>query len=296
MGQQLILWLKAVLGRQLGGAVLQLGGPKALIRRVILPVQPLAVAAEGVGKSLHQGGVHAGIGIQSLFNVDDEGVAAPLRQRQGNELFPVEHAAGHEPVLVHHAKHLLSQLQLVPGLGIVPLGELRLVVPPERVNDVPVLRRQGAEAGLRPLGAELIDVVALAGIPASGKELQVLPVIHVVPPGPHVADPHIRIAGQQPGRLALRHHGDHRRNALLQAVGFDLRQGLVLIALRAGHRIVEYHLAVDVVAHHQAARCLRPGGMERVSPHELRAHGILAKAVIAALIIAPQLRSVLFCH
>ena len=276
MGQQLILGLKAVLGRQLGRAILELGSPEAPVRRVVLPVDPLAAVTESVGKGLHQGGVHAGIGVEGLFNVDDQGLAALFRKRQGNELIPVEHAAGQEPGLACHGQHLLGQLQLVPGLGVVPLGELRLVVLPESLDDRLIVLAQGAELGIRPLGAELIDVVALAGIAPAGEQLQILPIVHIVPPGAHVAHVHIGIAAQKPPRLALGHHGDHRGDALLQAVILDQIQRRILVPFRTGNGIVKDHLPVDAVAHDEASGRLRPGGVEGTAPHKLGTHRVFA--------------------
>ena len=54
--QQLVLGLKAVLGRQFCRAVLELGGPQSPVRRIILPVDPLAAVTKGVGKGLDRVG------------------------------------------------------------------------------------------------------------------------------------------------------------------------------------------------------------------------------------------------
>ena len=288
--------LEAVFGRQLGGPVLQFGSPQAPVGGVILPVDPPAAVAAGIGKGLDHGGIHAGVRIQRLFDVDDEGVPALLRQGQRHQLFAVEHPAADKPGLVHQPQHLLRQLQLIPGLGVISLGELRLIVGPELPDRRFIRTRQAAELRVRAKGAELLNVVPLTGIPPSGKELQVLPVVHIVPPGADIADTDVRVAGQQPGGLALRYHRDHRGRPLLQAVLLDGGQSGVLVPLGAGHRVVEYPVAVMLVPHHQAPGDLRPGGMQHGPPHQLCAHRILAEAVLTVLVIFAQLSAVLLGH
>ncbi|CAN3986271.1 hypothetical protein OHPBIL_OHPBIL_01375, partial [Dysosmobacter welbionis] len=107
-------------------AVLELGSPEALVRRVILPVDPLAAIAKGVGECLDQRRIYTGIGVEGLFNVDDQGVPTLFRQGQGDQLLPVKHAAGEKVGLAGHLQHLFGQLQLIFGLGVAVLGELRL--------------------------------------------------------------------------------------------------------------------------------------------------------------------------
>jgi len=294
--QQLILGIEPVLGRQPGRAVLELGSPEALVRRVILPVDPLAAIAKGVGECLDQRRIYTGIGVEGLFNVDDQGVPTLFRQGQGDQLLPVKHAAGEKVGLAGHLQHLLGQLQLIFGLGVAVLGELRLIVLPELLDHRCVRRRQGAELRIRPLGPELVDVVPLAGVPPPGEELQILPVIDVVPPGPHIADPHIGIPAQQLGGPALRHHRDHRGDTPLQTVVLNGLQGRILVPLRAGDRVVEDYLAVDLIADHQASGNLRPGRVERGLPHELGAHGILTQAELTGLVIPPEAGGLLLCH
>ena len=296
MPHQLVHRLKAVFGGQPGGAVLELGGPEPLVRRVVLPVDPLAVPPEGQGKGLDKGGVYPGIGIKGLLNVNDEGVPAALRQGQGNELVPVEHAPSNEPGLPRQLQHLLCQLQLIPGLGVVPLGKLRLVVLPKLFHRPGVFLRQGADLRAGPLGPEFFDMVPLAGVAASREVLEVLPVVDVVPPGADVADPDVGIAAQQLPRLVLRHHGDNGQLPRLQAVGFNGPQGRVHVPLRPGDGVVEVPPACVPVADHQAPRDLRPGGAEHLLPHELGAQGIFAEAVLAVLVVAPELGPILFCH
>ena len=296
MAHQLVHRLETVLRGQLGGAVLELGGPQALVRRVVLPVNPLAVSAEGQGEGLDKGGIHAGIRIQRLLNVDNEGVPAALRQGQGNELVPVEHPPGGEPGLPRQLQHFLRQLQLVQGLGVVPLGELRLIVLPKLLHCPGVLRRQGADLRLGPLGPEFLDVVPLAGVAPPGEILEVLPVIHVIPPGADIADPDIGIAAQQLPSLVLRHHGNDRKLPRLQAVSLNGPQGRVHVPLRPGDRVVEVPPARVPVADHKAARDLRPGRVKRLLPHELGPQRVLAEAVIAVLVVAAELGAVLLCH
>ena len=139
-------------------------------------------------------------------------------------------------------------------------------------------------------------MVPLAGVPPPGEELQILPVIDVVPPGPHIADPHIGIPAQQLGGPALRHHRDHRGDTPLQTVVLNGLQGRILVPLRAGDRVVEDYLAVDLIADHQASGNLRPGRVERGLPHELGAHGILTQAELTGLVIPPEAGSLLLCH
>ena len=296
MADQLVLGLEAVLGGQLGRAVLELGGPQAAVCGVVLPVDPLAALAECIRHQLHQGGVHAGVGVQGLFDVDDQRVAALFRQRQADQLLSVKKPPRKEAGFPRQLQHLPGQGQLVQGLGIVALGELRLIVLPEPLDHRLVRRRQGPEGGLRPAGAELVDMIALTGVAAAGEKLQVLPVVHIVLPGAYIADLGVGIAGQQPGSPALRNHGDHRREPLLQAVSLNGLQSGVLIALRPGHRVVKDHLSADLVADYQAARRLGPAGVQHAPPHELGAHGVLAQTVIAALIVLPQPGRVPFFH
>ena len=194
MAHQFVHGLKTVFGGQLGGAILELGGAQALVRRVVLPVNPLAVSAKGQSKPLHKGGIHPCVGVQGLFNVNNQRVPAALRQGQGNELVPVKHPSGGEPGLSRQLQHLLRQLQLVQGLGVVPLGKLRLVILPELFHGGGALRRQGTDLRLRPLGPEFLNVVSLAGVAPPGEILEVFPVIHVIPPGADIADPDIGVA------------------------------------------------------------------------------------------------------
>ena len=85
---------------------------------------------------------------------------------------------------------------------------------------------------LTELIPELLDMVPLAGVPPPRKELQVLPVIEIVHPGAEIADLHVRVAGHEPGRLALRHHGDHGPYPLLQAIGLNGLQYIASISAR----------------------------------------------------------------
>lgn len=71
MAQQLVLRFKAVLGRELGRAVLKLGGPKPPVGGVVLPVNPLTAFPKGIGKGLYKCGINSSIGVKSLFDMDD---------------------------------------------------------------------------------------------------------------------------------------------------------------------------------------------------------------------------------
>ena len=175
---------------------MQLGGPQTPVPGVILPVHIGAAVTKGGHLRLYHGGICAGIGIEGLFNVDDEGLTAFFAERQGNQLFSVEHAAPQEPRLVRHGHHLFGEFQLCHGLAAAVLGKLRLKIYPELFNSLGVrLGVNGPELRIGPLGVELFDVVPLAGIPPPGEELEVLLVIQIVPPGTDVAHPHIRIPG-----------------------------------------------------------------------------------------------------
>ena len=266
-----------ILGSQLGGAVLQLGGPQTPISGVILPVHVGTAVTEGGHLCLNHSGICAGIGIEGLFNVDDEGLAALFAEGQGNQLFSVEHAAPQEPRLVRHGHHLFGEFQLRHGLAAAVLGKFRFEIDPELLDGLGVLfDAEGTEFRIGPLGVELFDMVPLAGIPPPGEELEVLLVVQVVPPGADVAHPHIRIPGQQYRGFFLRHDGDLRLNTRFHAVGFNGGQSRVLIPLRSGHRIIEGHPSLAFAPDDQAACRLRPGITQRAPPHELDTGGVFA--------------------
>ena len=172
MPQQLILGPEMVLGGQLSGTVLELGGPQPPVSGVVLPVHVGTAAAEGLHLRLHHGGVNAGVGVKGFFNVDDEGLAALFAEGQGNELLPVEHAAPKDPGLIRHGHHLLGQGQLRHRLAAAVLGEFRFKVCPKLPDGRSIrLGADGTELRLRPLLPEFLDMVPLAGIPSPGKEL-----------------------------------------------------------------------------------------------------------------------------
>ena len=77
--------LEPQLPRQAHRQVLQLGRPQALVPGVVLPVDVGAVAAKVGGKGLDQGGICPLVGIQGLFHMDDQGVAALFRQAHGHQ-------------------------------------------------------------------------------------------------------------------------------------------------------------------------------------------------------------------
>ena len=288
MAHQLVLHLHLVLAQKLCRAVLELGGAKPPVRGVILPVDEGRAAAKEGGKLLDQRGIHPGVGVEGLFDVDDEGLAAPLRKRQGNELLPAEQSAADEEGLIHQFQHFLGQLQLIPGGLAVGLGELRLVILPELLHGGSVLRCQPPHFRLRPLGAEFFDVVALTGIPPPGEKLQVLFVVHIVPPGPVIADAHVGVAGEEMAHPALRHHRVVEGHALGGAPLLNGLQSLVHIPLGTGNGIIKAVLAICPVAHHQTPTALRPVGVQRLAPHEPGAGGVFAKAVVAVFIVAAQ--------
>ena len=77
--------------------------------------------------------------------MDNKRLAALFRHRQGNELVPVKDAAADKVTLVQHFQHLLGQLQFVQGFGVVPLGELCLIVLPESLDDFIILESEEKE-------------------------------------------------------------------------------------------------------------------------------------------------------
>ena len=110
-------------------------------------------------------------------------------------------------------------------------------------------------------------MVALPGVPPPCKELQILAIVHIVPPSADITDTDIGISGQQAGRLTIRYHGDHRRNALVHAVVLDRRERCILVSLGTGDWVIKYRLSINVVADYQTSGALRPGRMEMVAPH-----------------------------
>ena len=175
---------------------MQLGGPQTPVPGVILPVHIGTAVTKGGHLRLYHGRICAGVGIEGLFNVDDEGLAAFFAERQGDQLFSVEHAAPQEPGLVRHGHHLFGEFQLRHGLAAAVLGKFRFEIDPELLNGLGVLfDAEGTEFRIGPLGVELFDVIPLAGVSPPGEELEVLLVVQVVPPGTDVAHPHIRIPG-----------------------------------------------------------------------------------------------------
>ncbi|MPM84469.1 hypothetical protein SDC9_131541 [bioreactor metagenome] len=109
MAQQLILGGKVILGSQMVRPVLQLRGPQPPVGGVVFPVEPDGVPGKVPGKGLHHGGIDPRIGIQRLFDVDNQGVAAPLRQRQREKLFSAHHSPAEEPRLIQPTHRPLCQ-------------------------------------------------------------------------------------------------------------------------------------------------------------------------------------------
>ncbi|MPM43887.1 hypothetical protein SDC9_90564 [bioreactor metagenome] len=244
-------------------------------------------------KRLHHGRIDAYVGIQRLLNVYDKGITAPLRQCQSNHLVPIQHSAAEKPWPVQLIQHPLGQLQLSRCSGIVPLGKLSAVIRPKLVNQRHVRRRQRSEHRVRAGGSEFLDMVALAGIPPSGKGLQIFRFIQIVPPGTHIAHRSVRVALEQPRRFRLGDHRDYRRRSGFHAPVLYGRESRVLVPLRTGNRVVKHHLFLRPVANNQAARGFRESRKEVLPPHQLRPCGIFAQSIIAVFIIPAQKLSML---
>ena len=89
-------------------------------------------------------------------------------------------------------------------------------------------------------------------------------------------------------RLLLRHNGEHKRDIPLAAVVLDEGERRVLVAVGPGDGIVKAVAPVDEIAHDQAARALRPRGVQVVAPHELDEGGVFAELILAVFIVAAQ--------
>ena len=279
--------LEPQLPRQAHRQVLQLGCPQALVPGVVLPVDVGAVAAEVGGKGLDQGGICPLVGIQGLFHMDDQGVAALFRQTHGHQPTLRQQAAAQQPALRQQPGQGL-------GIGQLPLGveagflELLLIVPPEVLDEGHVLPGKDHEPGIGVLLAELVDVVALAAVFPPGKGGHILRPIQVILPVALVGQPEPGPAQQQLRGLLLRHHGDHRRRSRLGAVFLNGRQGGIHVAAGARHRKVEYPLAVHPVADNEASRLLGEGGPQVQAPHELCSGGIFTQVIVAPVVVAAQ--------
>ena len=221
--------------------------------------------------------------------MDNQRVPAFFAQGQGNQPFPVKHSAPEEPRPVRHGHHLFGQRQFRQCLAAAVFGKFLLEVLPEPRNGLGVpFGTEGAEDRLRPLGAEFLDVVPLAGIPPAGKQLEILPVIQIVPPCADVAHQHIGVPRQQHRRLLLRNDGNLRLDALLHAVGLNGGQRRLLVPLRPGHRIVEGHPPPAFAPDDQAACRLCPCVVQGLPPHEFHSGGVFAQGVGTVFVIAPQ--------
>ena len=281
---QLIAHGEMVFAAQLRREILQLGGAQALVPGVVLPVDPLAVGGVAGGELLHHGGIHAVVGVQGLLDVVHQRVAALLRQTHGDEPVTVHHTAGDEGPGAQKAEHVPGLLQLPLG-QLILLAELGAVILPEPGQQLAVLFRNRTEKGVGMFPAEAVDVVALAAVMASGKGDQILGAVEVILPRPEIQYLHPGIAGSQKGRLRLRYHRQHRLDALFGAIALNGGKGSILVAVFTGDGVVELHLALDGVADDEAARLLRPGGVEIAAPHVLGAHGILAQTIAAPGVI-----------
>ena len=207
---------------------------------------------------------------------------------RSNQAFTVEHPPGGKPGLSGHFQHFLGLFQLFQGLFVVTLGEFRLKILPKAFNGRLVPGSKGADESVGAKGAEFIDMVSLPGVTPSGKELEVVAVIDVIPPGSDIADPDVRISRQQSGRFAVGHNGDYGSFALLQAIGFNRGQSLVLIAVRPWNGVIEDPAAVMGIPDQETPCGNSPTGVENRPPHQFRAQGILTDAVITGLIEFPE--------
>ncbi len=204
-------------------------------------------------------------------------VAAALRHGDGEEPAVQLHAADEEVRAAGHAEHFLGAAQLV-FRRVGRLGEDGLVVTEELRDERQVALPERAEGGVGIELAELVDVVALSGVAASGKVAQILGGVDIVAPD----------ARGKALRLVLRDDGEDEGNIPLAAVVLDERERRVLIAVGAGNGVVEAILTVDEIADDQAARALRPRGVQVAAPHELDEGRVFAELVFATFIVAAQ--------
>ena len=93
--------------------------------------------------------------------------------------------------------------------------------------------------------AELVDVVALAGVAASGEVAQILGGVDIVAPDARGGKAEVGVARGKALRLVLRDDGEDEGNIPLAAVVLDERERRVLIAVGAGNGVVEAILTVD---------------------------------------------------
>ena len=219
----------------------------------------------------------------------DQGVAADLAQGDGQELPLQLDGPGLHPGLPHLAHELPGGAQLLLGQGVVLVEDLVELLP-EGFHRLRVLRGEGTEAGVGIELAELIDMVALAGVPPAGKGDEVLRPVEVVLPQPVVVHGGVGVALHQVLPLLRGHHAEGGSDPLLQAPAVDLVQGGVDVPLpRQGHRVVEEVAGVfGVVEDHQTAIGLGEHRMPVGPPHELDPHGVLAQAVGAAAVVLAQ--------
>ena len=131
-------------------------------------------------------------------------------------------------------------------------------------------------------------MVALSGVAASGKVAQILGGVDIVAPDARGGKAEVGVARGKALRLVLRDDGEDEGNIPLAAVVLDERERRVLIAVGAGNGVVEAILTVDEIADDQAARALRPRGVQVAAPHELDEGRVFAELVFAAFIVAAQ--------
>ena len=270
------------------GQVLELRGTQALVAGVVLAVEPAhAVHGKFLRERLHGGGIDALIAVEGFFDMNLQRVAAALRHGDGEEPAVQLHAADEEVRAAGHAEHFLGAAQLV-FRRVGRLGEDGLVVAEELRDERQVALPERAEGGVGIELAELVDVVALSGVAASGKVAQILGGVDIVAPDARGGKAEVGVARGKALRLVLRDDGEDEGNIPLAAVVLDERERRVLIAVGAGNGVVEAILTVDEIADDQAARALRPRGVQVAAPHELDEGRVFAELIFAAFIVAAQ--------
>ena len=226
-----------------------------------------------------------------------QGIPADLRQGDGNELAVQLHTAGFGPCRAHllHEAAGVADLQL--GVGVLLVEHLVKFVP-EGVYGVAVGLRQLPVDRVGVELAELVDVVALAGVVPPGEGGEGFAGVEVVLPEAVAVHGGVGIPLHQALPLVLRHHAEGGRYALLHAPLVDVVQGGVHVPLAGeGDGEVKHGPIVGaVVEDHQAAVALGKLGFPVVLPHELDPQGVFAQAVGALTVIFSQQGGVLFIN
>ena len=175
----------------------------------------------------------------------------------------------------------------LPSSSIAPAFTQLL---PEGLHLVRVLPGDGAVDGLGVELAELVDVVALAGVPPPGEGHEVLRPVEVVLPQPVVVHHRVGVAVHEVLPLLLGHHAEDGGDAVLPAPVVDVVQGGVHIPHpRQGDGVVEdVAEVVALVEDHQAAVALGEGRVPVLAPHELHPRGVFAQAIVALAVVLAQ--------